>query len=115
MEANRAEGFRESARRTEQVVEVLRTEMGKMTKETDWAGLAQHFATGAAETKKLALELADPQDIDENTSLIHVFTLRQLEISLTFISKLSDQIALLQERLELMESDLAALKRIQQG
>jgi hypothetical protein len=112
---NRAKGFRESAQRIEQVVEVVRAEMSKMTKETDWVGLAQHFATGAAETKELALELAGSQDTDENNSFIYVFMLRQLEISLIFISKLSDQIALLQERLELMESDLAALKRIQLG
>ncbi|HZA22677.1 MAG TPA: hypothetical protein VFA32_08755 [Dehalococcoidia bacterium] len=113
MDVNRAEGFKESAQRVEQVLEVVRAEMGKTAKETDWAGLARHFATGAAETKELALELASSQDADENNSLIHIFMLRQLEISLTFISKLSGQISLLQERVELMESDLAALKRSQ--
>ncbi len=110
---NRASGIKESAQRIERVLEVVRAEMGKTTRETDWAGLAQHFATGAAETKELARELADSQDDGANNALINVFMLRQLEISLAFISRLSDQIAFLQERLELTESDLAALKRIQ--
>jgi hypothetical protein len=57
----------------------------------DWTGLARHFATGAAETRELALELASSsQDGEENNSLMYVFMLRQLEISLAFISKLSE-------------------------
>jgi hypothetical protein len=110
---NRASGFKESAQRIERVLEVVRAEMGKTTRETDWGGLARHFAIGAAETRELARELVASRDDDENSALVIVFMLRQLEICLAFISKLSDQIAFLQERLELTESDLAALKRIQ--
>jgi hypothetical protein len=59
---SRTEGFEASAQRIERVLEVVRGEMGKTAKETDWAGLAGRLATGAAETKALALELAGSEN-----------------------------------------------------
>jgi hypothetical protein len=103
---NRAGEFKESAQRIEQVLEVVRAEMGQTTKETDWAGLARHIATGAAETKELAFQLAKSQDGDGDDALLSVFILRQLEICMTFISKLSDLTESLQERLEHIEGNL---------
>lgn len=107
---NRASGFKESAQRIEEVLEVVRAEIGPTAKETDWAGLARHIATGAAETKVLAFQLARSQEAEEGDALVSVFILRQLEICLTFISKLSHQTESLQKRLEHMESELAELR-----
>jgi hypothetical protein len=107
---NRASGFKESAQRIEEVLEVVRAEIGPTAKETDWAGLARHIATGAAETKGLAFQLAKSQDGDGDDALLSVFILRQLEICLAFISKLSDLTESLQKRLEHMESELAELQ-----
>lgn len=106
----RTKGFEESAQRIEQVLEVMRDEIANAGTETDWAGLSRQFATGAEETRELALKLGSLQRSNESDALIHTFMLRQLEISLAFISKLSNQVVALQEGLASLESELDRLK-----
>lgn len=106
----RAAGLKESAEHIEHVLQIVRTELGKTEKDTDWQGLSRHFASGAEETKRLAEELAASQEADHEYSLLTLFMLRQIEISISFIANLSEQIAFLHNRMEQFEKDVVAMR-----
>jgi len=93
-----------SAERLEKALEVVRSELGKAEKEAHWAGLSRHLATGAERTREFAAKLGESQSLDPNDTLIHVFTLRQLEITMSLISRLSGQMAEVQARLDHLEA-----------
>lgn len=111
-EARRAIGLKESAEHIEQAVEVVRAELGKMEMETDWPGLSRHFATGAEATKELARELAESQASAQGDALVSLFMLRQIEVSMSFIARLSNQMATLHQRLDRMEKEIGILREL---
>jgi hypothetical protein len=97
------EGLKESAARIERVLEAARTELGKADADTNWQGLTQNFQWGAEETNNFARQLAQSQDSDHSDALVHAFILRQLEITMGFLARLSEAVVTMQERMERME------------
>ena len=102
----RLSALRESTERIEKAVEVVRSEIGRVEKGTEWEGLSGRPDTGTQRTRDLAREMAESQGAEEHGSLIHLFTLRQLEIALGLISELSSHIVVLHERLEQIEKNM---------
>ena len=104
------EGLQESAARLERVMEAARSELGRPATDTNWQGLCQNFASTAEETQNLAQELAKSQEQgDAESALLHAFTLRQLEITMNFLSKLSAAMVSMEERLDKMEEEVSTM------
>lgn len=97
-EAMKVSGMPQSAERIERVLEVVRRELGKSAQETDWQSLIHHWAQGVEETEVFASAMGSAESTDGGAALVHVFLLRQLEISMQFIAKLAQQVTLLQNR-----------------
>jgi len=98
----------ESAARLERVVEAARSELGRAERDTNWRGLTENFAYGAEETNTLARAMAESQAQggENGDALVHAFILRQLEITMGFLSKLSEAMVNMQDRLERVEREV---------
>jgi hypothetical protein len=102
----RLAALKESTERIEEAVQAVRSEIGRVERETEWDGLATPADRGTQRTHELGREMAQ-SDISENGALTHLFTLRQLEIALSLISELSGHLSELSERLEKIEAGRA--------
>lgn len=110
--ATRAGALHESARRVEQTLEIVRDELGSVdARPHDWKGLCQHVTRGHHLTRSFARALADfsPADPDAHSTLVHVFTLRQLEIAMNMIARMAEEMEFLEQRLKEVEENVLGL------
>lgn len=111
--AGTASALRESARRLEHTLEIVRDELGSTDHRShDWRGLCQHVTRGSKLTRAFARALADLNsavESDPQSLLVHVFILRQLEISMNLIARMGSQIDQLEKRLHETEQQILGL------
>lgn len=95
-------GIEVSARRIEDVIEEIRAEIGKL--EATRPGLSNRTQGRELENEKFTRDVASSQG--EGDPLMSLFVLRQLEIALAFISRLSGEVSELNERVAKLQRQL---------
>lgn len=110
---SRASGLQESARRVERTLEIVRDELGNLDgRPRDWKGLCQHVTRGRELTRAFARALTDfgqAEVTDPHSMLVHVFTLRQLEIAMNLIARMGEEMEHLEQRLKETEEHLLGM------
>jgi hypothetical protein len=89
--------FDTTAQRLQEVVRSVRSRLGVMEDATHWSGLTREEPAGSDKTQRLAEDLAEnASSADSKDGLLHLFLLRQLEISMNLIAELSARVQALE-------------------
>jgi hypothetical protein len=95
-------GIEVSARRIEEVIEEIRAEIGRL--EASRPGLSNRAHVSEPENEDFTREVASAQG--EGDPMMNLFVLRQIEVTLAFISRLSGEGSNLNERVSRLQRQL---------
>jgi len=106
-------GLGEVARRLESMCETLRQQIGRDSN-SDWRGLqgalSEHPQRAEA-TRRLADDLGDALNLEEgDQALVGTFLLRQLEIAMTLLSRTSQELLAIRQRMDEFDRRLAIIE-----